>query len=165
MRTVLNIHRSYSATGGPSRWIRRDPVELVTPQRTRASFVTVTVEIFHCAWCGERFAPTTGPGRPRRYCRRSHRQRHYEARQDAVRHRLRSDDVLIRSGDLQELRDRLYVLESALIDARTDLADAGTIDAYPEVFTHLVGAIEHAVSLRVEPRAVGQDPRRSAKDP
>ncbi len=115
----------------------------------------MTVEIDHCAWCGERFAPNPGPGRPRRYCKRSHRQRHYEARQEAERHRLASDDVLIRRQDLQTVRDRLFVLEAALADARTDLADAGTLDAYPAVFGDLAAAVEEVVALRIEPRAVG----------
>ena len=34
-----------------------------------------------CEWCGGEFHANAGPGRPARYCRRSHRQRAYEARQ------------------------------------------------------------------------------------
>ena len=73
-----------------------------------------------------------------------------------MRHRLRSDDVLFRRDDLQDLRDRIYMLEAALIDARSDLAEAGTLDAYPEVFATLAAAIEQVVAARMEPRAVGE---------
>ncbi len=111
--------------------------------------------IHRCAWCGARFAPNPGPGRPRRYCKRSHRQRHYEAALTAARHQLGADDVLLRRADLEELRDRLYILESGLADARNDLAEAGTIEAYPAVFSDLAAAIEQMISLRLEPRAVG----------
>jgi hypothetical protein len=62
---------------------------------------------------------------------------------------------LLRRTDLQEIRDRLYVLEAALMDARTDLAEAASLDAYPEVFSVLAQAVEQAVALRLEPRAVG----------
>lgn len=64
---------------------------------------------------------------------------------------------MIRSTDLQAVRDRLFVLEAALADARTDLADAGSLDAYPAVFAQLAAAVEHAVSLQIDPRAVGMD--------
>lgn len=33
-----------------------------------------------CAWCGEGLPEHSGRGRPRLYCKRSHRQRAYEAR-------------------------------------------------------------------------------------
>ena len=39
--------------------------------------VTHTVE---CLWCGDAFQTVPGPGRPRKYCCRAHRQRAYESR-------------------------------------------------------------------------------------
>ena len=73
----------------------------------------------------------TGPGRPRRYCRVSHRQRHYEARREAVLRDLNPGEVLYRSDDIRSLRDAIYVVKTALQDARMDLADAATLEEYP----------------------------------
>jgi hypothetical protein len=53
------------------------------------------------------------------------------------------------------LRDRLYLLEAALGDARLDLAEAGSLAAYPEVFSELAAVIDETVTFRLEPRAVG----------
>jgi DNA-directed RNA polymerase specialized sigma24 family protein len=81
------------------------------------------VTVQRCAWCGEPFAVAGGPGRPARYCRRSHRQRHYEARREADR--LGIEGVLISGSDWLSLRDALYRLETAFEDADHDLADGG----------------------------------------
>ena len=63
--------------------------------------------------------------------------------------------MLIRRNDFQQLRDQQFVLEAALADARRDLADAGSLDAYPEVFATVAHAIEGMVGLRLEPKAIG----------
>jgi hypothetical protein len=117
--------------------------------------VTQPGEIQRCRWCGERFAPTPGPGRPRRYCRRSHRQRHYEARRLSERHELGADDVLFRRADLEALRDRIYVLESVIQDVRMDLAASGRLEDYPEALRALTAAAEQVTTARLEPKAAG----------
>ena len=62
-----------------------------------------------------------GPGRPRRYCRPSHRQRAYEARREATRRGLGPDEVLLSRRSWETLRDALYRLETATEDVAGDL--------------------------------------------
>ncbi len=100
----------------------------------------------------------SGPGRPQVYCRRSHRQRHYEARTLAARHGLAPSDALVDRDKLARLNDRLYVLEAACEDVRTDLADAPDIDAYRDAVVHLLEAALPLQSAYVEPRAIGEAP-------
>ncbi len=99
-------------------------------------------------------AQAATPGRPRRYCRRSHRQRHYEARREAERRSLEPGTAVYRVEDVGRIRDAVYVLEAALSDARLDVAEAGTLDAYPEAFRMLGGAIEELLRVRWDPVAV-----------
>ena len=101
------------------------------------------------------FLRTAGPGRPSRYCRRSHRQRAYESRALAKDRRLDEDEVLISSRILAELQDALYVLETALEDVDTDLADSADPDRHREALWHLYGAAASLRALRVEPKATG----------
>ena len=60
-----------------------------------------------------------GPGRPRVYCRDSHRQRAYEARKLASAHRLGEDDVLLSRASFQELKDVVFVIEAGKTDQHT----------------------------------------------
>jgi hypothetical protein len=69
---------------------------------------------------------TAGAGRPRRYCRRSCRQRDYEARRRARELRLDEDQLIVARAALDSLRDDLYVLACAVEDVDRDLADAST---------------------------------------
>ena len=96
---------------------------------------------------------STGPGRPRRYCRTSHRQRDYEARRQAALRDLDPGDVLYRVSDLSRLRDAIYVVEAALHDARMDLADAPSLEEYPAAFRTVAAAVDALVQTPLEPRA------------
>jgi hypothetical protein len=104
------------------------------------------------------FPVAKGPGRPRVYCRRSHRQRHYEARTLAARHGLAPSDALVDRDKLGRLNDRLYILEAACEDVRNDLAEAHDIDAYRDAVVHLLEAALPLQSAYVEPRAIGESP-------
>ncbi len=103
------------------------------------------------------FERRQGPGRPQVYCRRSHRQRHYEARTLAVRHGLGPDDALIDRAALARLNDRLYILEAACDDVRGDIADRPTIDDYRNAVVHLLEAALPLRSAYLEPRAIGAE--------
>ncbi|HSL27119.1 MAG TPA: hypothetical protein VLA54_12645 [Acidimicrobiia bacterium] len=111
-----------------------------------------------CAWCGAGFKAGGGPGRPASFCRRSHRQRAYEARTLAARHGLGPDDALMSRRLLTELQDGLYLLQSAMEDVDNDLAEAGDAQGLRAALWHLYGAAAGLRMVRIEPKAVGPGP-------
>jgi hypothetical protein len=78
-------------------------------------------ELPRCAWCRRPLPPRGGPGRPRRYCRHSCRQRDYEARRRAAELGLSEAEVVLARAELDGLSDLLYVLEAAIEDVDGDL--------------------------------------------
>jgi hypothetical protein len=87
----------------------------------------------HCGWCGARL-PDDGKegrvGRPRRYCAQSCRQRAYERRAAVQRGGLPEDAVVLSSGELADLQDRLFQLRCAaedVVTAARDGASAGEL--------------------------------------
>jgi hypothetical protein len=63
-----------------------------------------------------------GPGRPRVFCKRSCRQRDFEARARASERGLGEHELVVARDALHALRDDLYVLVCAVEDADRDLA-------------------------------------------
>jgi hypothetical protein len=98
-----------------------------------------------CRWCARRFTVTIGPGRPREFCRRSCRQRDYEARQRAREVGLSEHELVLTRQAMDELRDRLYVLECAVEDVERDLTGAPTRAEYQEAVDWLLGAARPVV--------------------
>lgn len=78
-----------------------------------------------CRWCGRPFEVVGGAGRPRRFCTQACRQRDYISRLRARDAGLAETELVITRAELDELRDKLYVLECAVEDARRDLAAGG----------------------------------------
>ncbi len=110
----------------------------------------------HCAWCGGGFEVVPGPGRPQRYCRKSHRQRAYEARREARRRELGPDEVLITRRTWEHLRDALYRLEAAAEDVAIDIGTGrATKTDYIEALGHLSAAVRDLQDVVVEPTAIG----------
>jgi hypothetical protein len=71
---------------------------------------------------------------------------------------LDSGEALVDMQSLEALRDRLYVLESALDDVEGDLRGRPPLEEYKRAFQHLYGA---AAALRrsvLEPKAVLSGP-------
>ena len=66
---------------------------------------------------------------------------------------LDSGEVLVDAAGLSRLRDRLYVLESALNDVEGDLGQPGEED-YKLAFQHLYAAAAHLRNACVQPKAV-----------
>jgi hypothetical protein len=93
-----------------------------------------------CRWCARRFPITPGPGRPREFCRRSCRQRDYEARQRAAEVGLSEDELVLTRQAMDDLRDRLYVLEAAIEDVERDLGTDPTRAEYREALDWLLDA-------------------------
>lgn len=73
-----------------------------------------------CRWCRR---PLDHPevGRPRQFCKRSCRQRDFEARTKAAAHGLDEHELVIARTQLDQLRDDLYVLQCAVEDVERDL--------------------------------------------
>lgn len=124
-----------------------------------ARIITVTkyIEPRRCAWCAEIIPSGGGPGRPRRFCKRSHRQRHYEARRLAAAQGLAPDEVLLAREVFDAWRDRMAILESAIEDADQDLGDVPGLREYTEAFQGLYQAALSIRSFRLEVRAMGSD--------
>jgi tetrahydromethanopterin S-methyltransferase subunit G len=85
------------------------------------------------------------------FCSRSHRQRAYEARRRADSLKIPAGQAIVSESDLQSLHDRLYRLESAIEDVRTDLDGRPGPKAYKEAFEHLYDAAQDLVGVVVEP--------------
>ncbi|HEX6787523.1 MAG TPA: hypothetical protein VF076_09995 [Acidimicrobiales bacterium] len=75
-----------------------------------------------CAWCRRPLTVRSGPGRPRRFCQQSCRQRDYEARRRARELDLGDHQLIVARHALDALRDELYVLACAVEDVERDLA-------------------------------------------
>jgi hypothetical protein len=99
----------------------------------------------------------SGPGRPARYCRRSHRQRAYEARREAQRRGLGPDEVLLNRYTWERLRDALFRLEAAAHDVALDLAAGRATKAdYVDALGHLTAAVRDLQEVAVEPTAISE---------
>ncbi len=103
--------------------------------------MTAVTEERRCRWCGRGFTVRPGPGRPRQFCRRSCRQRDYEARQRAREVGLSEADVIVARAELDELRDHLWVLEQTVRDVEADLAPASTADELRDALGWLLHAV------------------------
>jgi hypothetical protein len=101
-----------------------------------------------CRWCGRKFEASSGPGRPRLYCRGSCRQRDYEARRRAAELGLGEHELVITRDELERVRDRLHVLQCAVEDVERDLAsgDDTESDESQRALHWLLEAAKHAVS-------------------
>jgi hypothetical protein len=78
-----------------------------------------------CAWCGRPMAevgPLGRVGRPRRYCKRSCRQRDFEARKRARELGLAESDLIVARREIERLDDLIYVLGCAVADVDQDLS-------------------------------------------
>jgi hypothetical protein len=90
-------------------------------------FVTVTKRQA-CVWCGGAIEISGGAGRPRHYCRRSCRQRDFEARKRARELGLAESDLIVARQAMEGLDDLLFVLGCAIADVEGDLVLDGSPD-------------------------------------
>jgi uncharacterized membrane protein affecting hemolysin expression len=77
-----------------------------------------------CRWCGRGFEIRAGPGRPRQFCKAACRQADYVARLRSTEVGLSESELIVTRAALDDLRDRLYVLEAAVQDVERDLEAA-----------------------------------------
>jgi hypothetical protein len=59
--------------------------------------------------------------------------------------------VIVAEDDLRKLHDRLYRLEAAVEDVRSDLAGNPPAAAYRQAYEHLFEAAQDLVGVVVEP--------------
>jgi hypothetical protein len=90
-----------------------------------------------------------GPGRPRAYCRQSCRQRHYEARRRRAELGLTEAELVVTREALDDLRDRLYVLEAAIEDVDRDLTRASGEKEVREALDWLLEAARPLTAARI----------------
>jgi hypothetical protein len=72
-----------------------------------------------CRWC-RRPVVQVGRGRPRVFCKRSCRQRDFEARNEARLHGLDEEQIIVTREALNDLQDTIYVLQCAIDDIDRD---------------------------------------------
>ena len=105
-----------------------------------------------CAWCGQPIGGGPNPsgrGRPRRYCKRSCRQRDFEARKRAKELGLAESDLIVARREIERLDDLIFVLGCAIADVEGDIALDGSaaqlgrsLDWLLEAARPLIGAGE-----------------------
>ena len=92
-----------------------------------------------------------GPGRPRQFCKASCRQADYVARQRRLEAGLSEAELIVTRTALEDLRDRIYVLEAAIEDVERDRAAADGPEELAEALEWLLEAarpvVAHASSL------------------
>jgi uncharacterized membrane protein affecting hemolysin expression len=81
-----------------------------------------------------------GPGRPKEFCRASCRQADYLARQRSTDVGLSEAELIVARTSLDELRDKLYVLEAAVEDVDRDLADDSSEQTVRDALQWLLAA-------------------------
>lgn len=74
-----------------------------------------------CRWCRHVLASQDGPGRRREFCSQKCRQWDWVSRQRAQDLQLSENELVMTRDELDQLKDQIYVLHCALIDARRDL--------------------------------------------
>ena len=85
--------------------------------------MTETAVTRGCRWCGRPFELLGGRGRPRLFCSQTCRQKDYVSRLRAQDAGLAESELVITRAELDELRDRLYLLECTVEDVRRDIAE------------------------------------------
>ncbi len=92
-----------------------------------------------------------GPGRPRQYCRRSCRQRDYEARTRSKELGLGDAELVVARRRLDELHDGIAMLEAAIQDVDADLAAApDDPDEATRALQWLLTAARPLIDLRLD---------------
>ncbi len=104
-------------------------------------------EIVPCGWCRRPVTPTEGRGRPRLFCKRSCRQRDFEARQRSTRHGVDEHELIVARRDVDRLHDEIFVLACAVVDAEADLREAESVADLRLIITSLLAAARDVSAL------------------
>jgi hypothetical protein len=101
-----------------------------------------------CSWCRRPVLSQLSVGRPRKYCKRSCRQRDFEARREAQAAGLGSDRLIVERAALHRLRDEVFVLKCAVEDAERDLVGPRQPSSeLHDVVVSLIAAARDVISI------------------
>lgn len=103
-----------------------------------------------CRWCRRPIEVRPGPGRPREFCKAGCRQADYVARQRRAEAGLSEAELIVTRRALDELQDRIYVLEAAIEDVERDRAAAEAPDELAEALDWLLEAARPVVAHAAE---------------
>jgi hypothetical protein len=81
-----------------------------------------------------------GPGRPQVFCRQACRQASYVAGRRRDELGLSESELVVARHELDDLRDKLYVLEAAIEDVERDLAEAESEQDVREILEWILAA-------------------------
>lgn len=101
-----------------------------------------------CQWCRKVIIGAKPVGRPRKFCSQACRQWDWVASQRAKASNLGPDELVIARGELDALRDDLYVLACAVEDVERDLASGKGKPTATDLREHLDWLLEAARPLR-----------------
>ena len=127
----------------------------VMTKSDRASQVRATrgtADSRRCRWCRHLLVATNGPGRKREFCSQRCRQWDWVARHRASELELSENELVVAREELDELKDLIYVLHCAVIDARRDLEGSRqTVKSLTEVLGWLLEAAEPVAMASLSP--------------
>ncbi len=108
-----------------------------------------------CRWCRHVLAVQSGAGRPKEFCSQRCRQWDWVARQRATELQLSENELVVTRDELDSLKDQIFVLHCAVIDARTDLeAGKHTKDSLLEIIQWLLDAADPVTTASLLPSVI-----------
>ncbi len=114
--------------------------------------VEVRGEDRRCRWCRHVLAAQDGPGRRREFCSQKCRQWDWVSRQRAQDLQLSENELVMTRDELDQLKDQIYVLHCALIDARRDLEHPRhTKESLRDILDWLMDAAEPVAAASLTP--------------
>lgn len=117
-----------------------------------ASGAEARAEDRRCRWCRHVLPESHGPGRRKEFCSQKCRQWDWVARQRAHDLELSENELVMTRDELDTLKDQIYVLHCAVIDAQQDLRSGRpTKDSLLELLHWLIEAAEPVTAASLTP--------------
>lgn len=105
-----------------------------------------------CRWCRHNLPDRTGPGRPAEFCSQRCRQWDWVSRQRSAELALSENELVVTRDELDALKDQIYVLHCALVDARADLSKGRqTAQSLREILDWVIEAAEPVAATSLAP--------------
>ena len=94
----------------------------------------------------------TGPGRPAEFCSQKCRQWDWVSRQRSAELALSENELVMTRDELDTLKDQIYVLHCALVDARADLTKGRqTVQSLRDILEWVIEAAEPVAAASLTP--------------